>query len=91
MKYIKKFEKAFNLKIGDIIKVDCVNSGVYDFDGEIGEIINIETGHYTLDNYTVNLFKLDKYVVLTNNEVSRATSEQIEQYELEKNVERYNL
>jgi len=97
MKHLKCFEDAFDLMVGDIIKVTCRVPAIYSFDGQMGKVIDIEKGYHSANTYAIKLLRDftdnsgNHIVYLSNHELTRATPEELKQYELEQDVKKYNL
>jgi hypothetical protein len=88
MKYIKKFENVDEIKTGDIVKVKWILSVPILYRDEIGEVVDSEQGKF---DYVVYILRYNTNVAFYKKELIKATPEQVEQYELEKNVDKYNL
>lgn len=89
MKYLKRFEKyTLRYKENDYVIINTP-------DGEkVGQITDIKHKYADVWPYAVSLIYIDEFAIFMKADkdiVRLATPEEIEKYELEKNVYNYNL
>ena len=87
MKYIKNFENITEFKKGDIVK--CVNNRCSLYFNKVGVMDHISVMKY-ITACDVH-FPDNKKALIEIQSLTKATPEEIEKYNLEKEMNKYNL
>ena len=92
MRYLRLYESGIRYKVGD--KVIITNTGDIHFNSAPGAIYTIV--HHNSD-ININLYLLQTDEIFLNNfwrnkkDFRKATSKEIEAYEIKKNIDKYNI
>jgi len=87
MKHLKTFETNSKFKVGDIVR--CFK---FEDDGELCIIKNIDSRHpYSLPYFIEDIKDDDYRLWVGDKDIIKATKQEIEQYELDKYTNKYNL
>ena len=94
MKYIKTYENIFNkpsYKVGDIVEINIKNFKIQGLP-EIGEITKIQNRGVTQKIYSISFLNDKLHLFVKGSDIVRTlTPEEIEQYKLEQDTDKYNL